>query len=211
MQRIAAATCKSSGLRRVSSQHAVTIQSASSQHPDIIVPTPIKKVNHHPLLLHPCLQTLEHPPCDVFINHRSIDTKKTFAGLLYQYLRFQSLNPFLDSKNMKPGDRLFDQINTAIRGCKLGVAVFSPRYCDSIYCLHELALLMEMKKRVIPIFCDVRPSELQDMVATIGNSCSSEDMKRYRWALEETRNTVGLTINSSKEYVLLIRSATFRS
>uniref|UniRef100_A0A6N2N920 Uncharacterized protein n=1 Tax=Salix viminalis TaxID=40686 RepID=A0A6N2N920_SALVM len=29
-----------------------------------------------------------------------------------------NLHPFLDSKNMKPGDKLFDNINGAIRKCK---------------------------------------------------------------------------------------------
>ncbi|XP_038685665.1 TIR-only protein-like [Tripterygium wilfordii] len=134
-------------------------------------------------------------PCDVFINHRGTDTKRTLVNLLYDHLTRFNLRPFLDNKNMKPGDKLFDHINGAIKSCKLGVAVFSPNYCDSYFCLHELALFMESKKKVIPIFCDIKPSELQ--VANNG-VCPEEDVKRFNQALEEAKNTVGLTFDSSK-------------
>ncbi|KAK9269189.1 hypothetical protein L1049_000958 [Liquidambar formosana] len=134
-------------------------------------------------------------PCDVFINHRGIDTKRTVASLLYHHLTWLNLRPFLDDKNMKPGDKLFEKINGAIRGCKIGVAVFSPSYCQSYFCLHELALFMESKKKVIPIFCDIKPSELRVMDNGI---YPSSELKRFRWALEEAKYTVGLTFNSSK-------------
>ncbi|KAI3718871.1 hypothetical protein L6452_19756 [Arctium lappa] len=137
----------------------------------------------------------QQTPCDVFINHRGIDTKKNIAGLLYGHLMRLNLNPFLDSKNMKPGDKLFDKINTAIGGCKVGVAVFSPRYCQSYFCLHELARIMEAKKKVIPVFCDVKPSEL-----IIKNHWRSpkHELDRFQSALDEAKYTVGLTFNSSK-------------
>ncbi|KAL0398623.1 UNVERIFIED_CONTAM: TIR-only protein [Sesamum radiatum] len=83
------------------------------------------------------------PPCDVFINHRGVDTKRNVAGLLYHHLRSLRLRPFLDSKSMKPGDKLFEKIDVAIRECKVGIAVFSPMYCDSYFCLHELSLMTE--------------------------------------------------------------------
>ncbi|KAK3037920.1 hypothetical protein RJ639_031811 [Escallonia herrerae] len=133
--------------------------------------------------------------CDVFINYRRADTKRSVAPLLYDYLVRLGLNPFLDSKNMKPGDKLFDKINSGIMGCKIGVAVFSPRYCDSYFCLHELALIMESKKKVIPIFCDVKPSELR---VVADGSCSAAELKRFSSAIEEAKYTVGLTFDSLK-------------
>ncbi|KAF4363828.1 hypothetical protein F8388_000493 [Cannabis sativa] len=135
------------------------------------------------------------PPCDIFINHRGIDTKKTAAGLLHYHLSGLGFSPFLDSKNMKPGDSLYDKINAGIRSCKIGVAVFSPRYCDSPFCLHELSLLMETKKRVIPVFCDVKPSELRVSKNPNGNYSKSE-LERYEKALEEAKFTVGLTFDT---------------
>ncbi|GLT69371.1 hypothetical protein SLA2020_415280 [Shorea laevis] len=138
---------------------------------------------------------LVKPVCDVFINHRGPDTKRTIATLLYDYLSRLNLRPFLDNKNMKPGDKLFDNIDSAIRRCKVGVAVLSPRYCDSYFCLHELALLMESKKKVIPIFCDIKPSQLKVLNNGI---CPPNDIQRFSRALEEAKDTVGLTFDSSK-------------
>ena len=140
------------------------------------------------------------PPCDIFINHRGIDTKRTIAGLLHDHIFRLGLRPFLDSRNMKPGDRLFGMINPAIRNCKLGLAIFSPNYCDSYFCLHELALLMDSKKRVIPIFCDVKPSQLQ--VKDYGTR-PAEQLQRFSSALEEAKYTVGLTFDTSTGYVYM--------
>ncbi|KAM7250077.1 hypothetical protein ACFE04_021960 [Oxalis oulophora] len=135
------------------------------------------------------------PPCDVFINHRGIDTKRTVVTLLYDHLLRLNLRPFLDNKTMKPGDKLFHKINDAIINCKLGICVFSPTYCESYFCLHELALFMETNKKVIPIFCDVKPSELKVMYK---GKCSQDEVERFNRALEEAKHTVGLTFDSLK-------------
>ncbi|KAK7327926.1 hypothetical protein VNO77_22019 [Canavalia gladiata] len=143
--------------------------------------------------------------CDVFINHRGIDTKKNVAGLLYDGLTTMGVRSFLDSMNMKAGDRLFDHIDRAILGSKVGVAVFSPRYCDSYFCLHELALLFESKKRVIPIFFDVKPSQL---VVKDNGTCLPQHLRRFHLALEEAKHTVGLTFDSSNgDWSKLLRNA----
>ncbi|TYG71805.1 hypothetical protein ES288_D05G428300v1 [Gossypium darwinii] len=138
--------------------------------------TPIMKTK----MVNPFIESKK--ACDVFINHRGIDTKRTIATLLYDHLSWLNLQPFLDNKNMKPGDKLFDNIDNAIRNCKIGVTVFSPNYCKSYFCLHELALFMESKKKVIPIFCDIKP----------------RNSVLFNLALEEAKYTVGLTFNSSK-------------
>lgn len=133
--------------------------------------------------------------CDVFINHRGVDTKRSVASLLYDHLVRLGIRPFLDNKNMKPGDKLFEKINGGIMGCKIGVLVFSPTYCRSYFCLHELALFMESKKKVIPIFCDVKPSDLRVLD---DGSCSQSELRRFRSALEQAKYTVGLAFDSSK-------------
>ncbi|GLT60410.1 hypothetical protein SLA2020_331770 [Shorea laevis] len=148
--------------------------------------------NYHHQHMRNFLKQLPHP-CDVFISHRGIDTKRTISGLLYNRLVSLGLNPFLDSKNMKPGDRLFDEINDAVRHCKVGVAVLSPRYCESYFCLHELALMMENRKKVIPIFCDVKPSLLQ---VKDDGSHPVKELKRFQWAIAEAKYTVGLTFDT---------------
>ncbi|KAI4299333.1 hypothetical protein L6164_032802 [Bauhinia variegata] len=145
------------------------------------------------------------PACDVFLNHRGIDTKRTVVRLLYHHLKKLRVKPFLDCINMKPGDKLFDHINKSILECKVGVAVFSPHYCESYFCLHELALLIESKKKLIPIFYDVKPSQLK---VKDDGSLSAKELWRFSLALEEAKYTVGITYNSSNgDWSELVQSA----
>ncbi|KAK4271491.1 hypothetical protein QN277_020181 [Acacia crassicarpa] len=147
------------------------------------------------------------PACDVFINHRTVDTRRSVVRLLYNHLTQQGCKPFLDAENLRPGDRLLDTIDKAIRGCNVGVAVFSPRYCDSYYCLHELSLIMESKKRIVPILYDVKPSQLRIVDSGI-LSCSQKDLMRFNFAIEEAKSIVGLPFDSSKDdWSELVRKA----
>ncbi|XP_023001642.1 toll/interleukin-1 receptor-like protein, partial [Cucurbita maxima] len=151
------------------------------------------------------ISPIPYPRCDVFINYRGVDTRGSIAGLLYDHFARIGLRPFLDSANMKPGDKLFGEIEESIRSCKVGIAVFSPRYCRSYFCLHELALMVENKKKIIPIFVDVRPSELH---VELNRNCPEKEMERFNWALGEAKYTVGLTFDSSNgDWSELLRKA----
>ena len=142
---------------------------------------------------------------DVFINHRGVDTKHNVARLLYDRLEHLSggrVRSFLDSKSMRPGDRLHESINEGIRQCRVAVAIFSPRYFDSDFCLHELANIVESRKLLIPIFYGIKPSELilpQEVVDS--QTFMPRDIDRFRFALKEAKYTVGLTHDPAKEYV----------
>ncbi|KAE8714955.1 Alpha-galactosidase 2 [Hibiscus syriacus] len=117
------------------------------------------------------------PTCDVFINHRGIDTKRTIAGLLHDHLSGLGLRPFLDSRS----SHIFAQL--------LRFALLPARGCP----------FDGEQKRVIPIFCDVKPSQLQVMDYGI---CSAEQLERFNWALEEAKQTVGLAFDTVKGYQL---------
>lgn len=166
---------------------------------------------HHPIrLCHSSNDRIIIPPIhipkpryDVFINHRGIDTKRGVASLLYHYLSFLEVRPFLDCYSMKPGDNLYDEIKGAILGCKVGVAVFSPRYCESTFCLKELALLMDAKKKVIPIFCDVTPLQIRNLAIVRCDGYTSKEVLKLRSALVEATRIVGLSFDSSKGYAIL--------
>jgi hypothetical protein len=142
---------------------------------------------------------------DVFINHRGVDTKHNVARLLYDRLEHLSggrVRSFLDNQSMRPGDRLHESINEGIRQCRVAVAIFSPRYFDSDFCLHELANIVESRKLLIPIFYGIKPSELilpQEVVDS--QTFTPRDIERFRFALKEAKYTVGLTHDPTKEYV----------
>ncbi|CAL5062137.1 unnamed protein product [Urochloa decumbens] len=136
-------------------------------------------------------------PYDVFINHRGVDTKHNVARLLYDRLEHLSggrVRSFLDNKSMRPGDRLEESISKGIEQCRVGVAIFSKRYFDSDFCLHELASLVEARKIIIPIFYGIKPSELLLPEAVVeSNAHAPRDIERFRLALREVKYTVGLT------------------
>ncbi|KAL6657779.1 hypothetical protein ACP70R_005559 [Stipagrostis hirtigluma subsp. patula] len=138
---------------------------------------------------------------DVFINHRGADTKRNVARLLYdrlQQLTGGGVRSFLDNMSMRPGDRLEERLAAAIRECRVGVAIFSPRYFESDFCLRELAALVEARKIIIPIFCDIKPSELVLPQAVVdSNAHAPGDIERFRFALREAKYTVGLAYNSA--------------
>jgi hypothetical protein len=142
---------------------------------------------------------------DVFINHRGVDTKRTVARLLYDRLEQVSggrLRSFLDNMSMRPGDRLEERIDDAIRECGVAVAIFSKHYCDSEFCLHELAMLVEARKTIIPIFYDIKPSELILPEAVVDSKEHlPRDIERFRFALRQAKYTVGLTYDSATGYM----------
>ncbi|KAK3127419.1 hypothetical protein QOZ80_7AG0573030 [Eleusine coracana subsp. coracana] len=138
---------------------------------------------------------------DVFINHRGVDTKRNVARLLYDRIEHLSggrVRSFLDNMSMRPGDRLEERIDEAIRECGVAVAIFSKRYCDSEFCLHELAQLVEARKTIIPIFYDIKPSELILPEAVVDSKEHlPRDIERFRFALRQAKYTVGLTYDSA--------------
>ncbi|KAG7991695.1 hypothetical protein I3843_02G089900 [Carya illinoinensis] len=168
-----------------------------------------------PRVLHALAKRVARPACcrnvhvqaiipsqhDVFISHRGRDTRRNIAGLLYDNLLRLGLSPFLDYRNMKAGDKLYEKIDTVIPYCKVGVVVFSPGYCESLYCLHELALLMECQKKVIPIFYNVKPSQLRVGINKYnGTRVPAEKLERFKRALEEAKDILGLRFDSSRGY-----------
>ena len=98
---------------------------------------------------------------DIFINHRGPDSKKTLATHMYDRLSKHDLRVFLDQRELQEGDPFPSQIEGAIRTASVHIAIFSPRYAESIWCLKELVLMLESNKTIIPVFYGVQPSELR--------------------------------------------------
>nr|CAB3454681.1 unnamed protein product [Digitaria exilis] len=128
------------------------------------------------------------PTYDVFINHRGVDTKHNVARLLYDRIEHLS------------GGKSIDE---GIRQCKVAVAIFSKRYFDSEFCLHELASIVESRKVLIPIFYGIKPSELiLPKAVEDSQTHAPRDIERFRLALQEAKYTVGLTYDPATGYVM---------
>ena len=97
---------------------------------------------------------------DVFLNHRG-EVKKTFASHLYRGLLSRGLRPFLDQEVLKEGLNFPSQLKAAIRSASVHIAIFSPNYVESQWCLDELLLMQESGAPIIPIFYHVNPAEVR--------------------------------------------------
>jgi len=104
---------------------------------------------------------------DVFINHRGPDVKDTFGSHLYRRLLDHGLSVFLDREELEEGHNISSQIEQAISGASVHIAIFSERYAESYWCLNELVLIKNseatsnQKVIILPIFLKVDPSEVR--------------------------------------------------
>nr|AJP06331.1 NB-ARC [Pinus tabuliformis] len=114
-------------------------------------------------------QSNNHQWFDVFLNHRGPDVKETFARPLYLRLLSNGLRAFLDKDEMQPGYNFPCQIEHAIKTASVHVAIFSPRYAESSWCLNELLLMLESKAPIIPVFYRVTPAEVRWTQGKDGN------------------------------------------
>jgi hypothetical protein len=100
----------------------------------------------------------------VFINHRGPDVKNGFASHLYRRLRDRGLSVFLDREELKEGQNISSQIEDAIRDADVHVAIFSPTYAKSNWCLDELVLMKNSRAIILPVFYKVDPSVVRRTV-----------------------------------------------
>ncbi|GLJ30112.1 hypothetical protein SUGI_0595540 [Cryptomeria japonica] len=100
---------------------------------------------------------------DAFISHRGPDVKETLAKHLYHLLRERGCQPFLDRPEIQVGDSIPFALSNAICSSIVQIAIFSPGYAESSWCLDELVLMLEQQPDAlfIPVFYNVQPWELR--------------------------------------------------
>ncbi|KAB2596590.1 protein suppressor of npr1-1 [Pyrus ussuriensis x Pyrus communis] len=96
--------------------------------------------------------------------YRGEDTRRGFVSHLYRALCQKPLNTFIDSEDLRKGDRL-SELLTAIRESRLSIVVFSQSYASSTWCLKELVQILECNDNknqiIVPIFYEVDPSDIR--------------------------------------------------
>lgn len=97
----------------------------------------------------------------VYINHRGTDARNTLGSHIYRRLRAHGLRVLLDPAELQDGDDLIAQIVGAIRTASLHIAILSPHYAESSWCLDELVLMLESGSIIIPVYYHVQPGELR--------------------------------------------------
>jgi len=90
---------------------------------------------------------------DVFISYRRKDVD--FAKQMDQALKDTGREVWVDWEDIPPGVEGFaDEIQRGIDGADAMVAILSPNYLESEYCLMELDYAIRHNKRVVPIIYD---------------------------------------------------------
>lgn len=122
---------------------------------------------------------------DVFINHRGPDVKNTFASHLTRSLISQGLQVFFDKQELEVGHEIPSEIKAAIQGSSVYVAIFSPHYVESHWCLNELDMIGESGKTIIPVFYNVEPSDLRvESKAKEGAYAKAFHEKKQRYPIQ---------------------------
>ena len=80
--------------------------------------------------------------------------KEAFARSLYIRLAENRVTAFLDKEEMQAGYNITSQIAQAVRNATVHVAIFSPRYAESDWCLNELVLMLETQAPIITVLED---------------------------------------------------------
>ncbi|GLJ34135.1 hypothetical protein SUGI_0686280 [Cryptomeria japonica] len=123
---------------------------------------------------------MKRQPYDVFINHRGIDVKQTFATVLYDSLNAMGLRVFLDSRELKLGDFLPLEIEAAMRSASLHIIIFSQNYAQSPWCLAELSYMLKTRTKIVPVFYHVQPDDVRYGKGAYADAFSRhENMGRY--------------------------------
>eukprot|EP01018_Ginkgo_biloba_P030834 Gb_14963 [translate_table: standard] len=97
----------------------------------------------------------------VFLSFRGPDVRTKFVDHLYHSLTAVGIHPFLDSKKLKKGQHIEKRLKDAIDHCDILIPIFSTRYAESKWCLNELCSMCSSKNTIIPLFYNVKPSDVR--------------------------------------------------
>ncbi|KAK3416294.1 hypothetical protein EUGRSUZ_H01749 [Eucalyptus grandis] len=143
---------------------------------------------------------------DVFLSFRGTDVRNYFLSHLYTALVQSGINTYVDNEDLKKGEQISTALMKAIEESQIAIVVFSKNYASSLWCLEEVAKIMECKEQrglmVFPVFYKVEPREVrrqrQDYVYTeamakheVKFGKDSEKVKRWKNALLDAGSLSG--------------------
>ncbi|KAK4598519.1 hypothetical protein RGQ29_015825 [Quercus rubra] len=139
---------------------------------------------------------------DVFLSFRGEDTREGFTSHLYKALCDKGINTFIDDK-LHRGEGISKELVQVIQNSSILVIVFSENYAESIWCLDELAKIVECNEKdpevpILPVFYNIDPSEIRNQKGNFGKALAKHEKKlkdnkvqRWRDALIKAANASG--------------------
>ncbi|KAI3827401.1 hypothetical protein L1987_01474 [Smallanthus sonchifolius] len=139
---------------------------------------------------------------DVFLSFRGDDTRDAFTDHLYQALLRAGLRTFRDNDEIGRGQELKPELETAIIESKASIVILSENYANSRWCLDELWLILEQRRKcnhfVLPVFYLVDQSDVRNQrrsFAIEGSKWKVDDVMRWKAALAKVANLTGMVLS----------------
>ena len=139
---------------------------------------------------------------DIFLSFKGEDTRNGFTGHLYKALCDKGLYTFIDN-DIRRGEKISDELLKAIESSRISIIILSENYASSTWCLDELIKISQCRingQLVLPIFCNIDPSEVRHLRNEFGMALTKheekfkdnkEKVQRWRMALTEVANLSG--------------------
>ncbi|ONI22315.1 hypothetical protein PRUPE_2G121000 [Prunus persica] len=145
----------------------------------------------------------------VFLSFRGQDTRKTFTDHLYTALVNAGFRTFRDYDEVERGEGIKPELQKAIKHSRTSVIVFSKDYASSRWCLDELVMILERKRKtsddhvVLPVFYDVYPSHVKKQTGSLAKAFAGHQktqplpkVKAWREALAEVADLAGMVLQN---------------
>ncbi|KAG6675470.1 hypothetical protein I3842_15G103900 [Carya illinoinensis] len=142
---------------------------------------------------------------DVFLSFRGKDVRYKFISHLNRALHQSGIKTYMDGVDLERGEQISSKLFKAIEESRISIIVLSKNYAASKWCLDELLKILECKKTfkqiVLPIFYEIKPSDVRDQRGSFGKAFTKfgkkikDDIKLLEYwkeALEEVAKLSGL-------------------
>ncbi|KAI3740578.1 hypothetical protein L2E82_31046 [Cichorium intybus] len=149
---------------------------------------------------------------DVFLSFRGEDTRNAFTDHLYGALVQAGLRTFRDNDEIERGEELKPEIDKAIKESRASIIVLSENYATSTWCLEELWLILEQRRKsnhyVLPVFYHVDPSDVrkqsEPFMIKLNTSpkWTNDNVNRWKAALMNVADLTGLVLTGPETQLL---------
>ncbi|KAI8539496.1 hypothetical protein RHMOL_Rhmol09G0187700 [Rhododendron molle] len=137
---------------------------------------------------------------DIFLSFRGLDTRKKFTDHLYEALKREGFQTFIEDDEIEWGENIKSALQKAIWNSKMSVIVLSKNYATSTSCLFEIHTIIEHRKKksdhfILPVFYEVDPWEIKQQAKKLdfgGKTVRAEEVKGWSVALKEVASMAGM-------------------
>ncbi|KAM7465902.1 hypothetical protein LguiB_013464 [Lonicera macranthoides] len=120
---------------------------------------------------------------EVFLNFCGQDTRHSFTDFLYISLTRAGIRTFRDDNELRVGEEIGPELVRAISDSKIIIPIFSKNYASKKRCLIELAHMIQClenrSQKILPIFYDVTPDDVQHQLNSYEVAFRQHKKQRY--------------------------------